>query len=216
MGVYIARLTKEVTMLRNLIRSGVLAAALGAALAFSGSALANPTTPQLNPIPPTVFAGQLTISWSPSVFDANLIYAGYVLAVSDYPGGPVLPVPTIYSVPAPITSKTITVTAGHHYVVRLDAIQVRADYTVELSPDSDFDAFQVIKQITIPDFYEEYFEWPPQPPWCLTCPPFELFLGDDPVERRAREVLGAPRVYERQLAGVYVDGRGEVIPVWAR
>jgi hypothetical protein len=72
------------------------------------------------------------------------------------------------------------------------------------------------QQFKIPDFYEEYYEWPPRPPWCLACPPFELFPGDDPVERRARAILGEPRVYERPLAGVYVDARGEVSPVYAR
>ena len=202
-------------MLRTLIRSGVLAAVLGAALAFSGSALANPTTPQLNPIPSTVFAGQLTVSWSPSTFDSSLLYAGYVLTVTDHPGAPVLPFSTTYSIAAPATSKTISLAAGHFYILRLRAIEVTTSLEVKLS-GSDYEVFKAIKFFEIPDLYEEYYEWPPQPPWCLTCPPFDLFLGDDPYEVRARAVLGEPRVYERPLAGVYVDGRGEVSPVYTR
>lgn len=202
-------------MFRNLIRMGVLAAALGSALAFSGSALANPTTPQLNPIPPTVFAGPLTVSWSPSAFDPNLIASGYVLTVTDHPGAPVLPFSTDHFVSAPFTSKTINVTAGHVYILKLRAMEVTSQFEVKLS-GSDYEVFEAINQFKIPDFYEEYYEWPPRPPWCLTCPPFGLFLGDDPVERRARAIFGEPRVYERALAGVYVDGRGEVSPLYAR
>jgi hypothetical protein len=202
-------------MLRSLIRSGVLAAVVGAALAFSGSALANPTTPQLSPIPPTVFAGPLTVSWSPSAFDPNLIYAGYVLTVTDIPGAPFMPFATDHSVPAPFTSKTINVTAGHKYILKLRAMEVTNQFEVKLS-GSDYEVFEAVKQFKIPDFYEEYIEWPPRPPWCLTCPPFELFFGDDPLELRARVIFGEPRVYERQLAGVYVDGRGEVSEIYAR
>jgi hypothetical protein len=201
-------------MLRSLIRSGVLAAVLGAALAFSGSALANPTTPPLNPIPSTVFAGPLTVSWSPSTFDSPVLYAGYVLTVTDHPGAPFLPFSTNHSIAAPAASKTINVSAGHTYILRLRAIEITTSFEVKLS-GSDYEVFKAIKQFEIPDFYEEYYEWPPQPPWCLTCPPFDLFWGDDPYEARAREVLSTPRVYERPLAGVYVDARGGVNPIYA-
>lgn len=56
-------------MSRSLTRISVLAAVLGAALAFSGSALAVPSTPQLDPIPAVVPPGDLSVHWSDSTFD---------------------------------------------------------------------------------------------------------------------------------------------------
>ena len=198
-------------MFRSLIRTGVLVAALGAALAFSGAALAGPTTPQLNPIPPTVFAGPLTISWSPSSFTPGSIYKGYVIYVSDKPPNANAALWPPISTTA--TQRTLNVQAGHTYVVRVSALEITAGLDVNVSA-SAWDSFFVLPFIDIPIYYE-YLKWPLEP-WCLTCPPFEVIFQDDPVLERYRDRLASARVNEREfVTGVYF-GRGEVIPEYSR
>jgi hypothetical protein len=190
-------------MLRSLIRTGVLALALGAALVFSGSALANPTTPQLHPIAPTVFAGPLTVQWNPSTFDANAIVKFYELQVIDFTSG-TAPKYGVFG-----TSKTINVIAGHTYGLRLRAAEVANGQL--LYSGSSVDVFNVIPMIIIPDFYEVEYKWPPDWPWCLTCPPFDVVFDDDPVVQRQRELILSARVYDREvITSLYVDARGEV------
>jgi hypothetical protein len=198
-------------MFRSLIRSGVLVAALGAALAFSGTALAGPTTPQLDPIPPTVFAGPLTIKWSPSFFTPGSIYKGYVVHVSDKP--PNANATLWQPISTTATQVTLNVQAGHTYIVRVRALEITADLTVNASA-SAWDSFFVLPYIDIPIYYE-YLEWPVEP-WCLTCPPFEVIFQEDPVLERYRDQLASARVNEAEVVtGVYF-GRGEVVPVYAR
>ena len=105
-------------MFRALSRLGALGAVLVAALAFSGSALANPTTPQLHPIPSTVFGSPLTISWSPSFWDAGSILRFYELQVIDLTAG------TSSTQAVFTTSKTLNVSYNHTYGVRLRAANV--------------------------------------------------------------------------------------------
>jgi hypothetical protein len=200
-------------MFRTIIRTGVLAAALGAALAFSGSALAGPTTPNLNPIPPTVFAGQLTISWLPSTFDPGALLKQYRVDVVDKP-------PNVNAVLLPpiltaATQTTLNVQAGHTYVVRVRAFEITQNFDVVVSA-ADWDSFLVLPQITFPNYYEIYFEFPPDP-WCLTCPPLWEYLQDDPVVQRNRDRLASARVYEREVvSAVHVDARGLVTPIYER
>jgi hypothetical protein len=192
-------------MFRLFTRVGVLAAVAAAALALSGSALANPTTPQLAPIPPTVFAGQLTVSWSPSAFDPGSILSFYELQVLDFTAG------TNTKTAVFGTSKTLTVLAGHTYGLRLRAADVA--YGQLLYSGSSVDVFSVIKLIEPPLYYEVYYRIP-QPDPCLTCPPLELFVGDDPVVQRAREIVASARVVDREvLLGLYVDARGQVTAI---
>jgi hypothetical protein len=189
-------------MFRSLIRTGVLAAVIGAALAFSGTALANPTTPQLQAIPPTVFAGPMTVKWFPAVFDVNANPRWYELQVLDFTAGTSVKYGTFG------LSKTINVVSGHTYGLRLRAAEVL--YGQGLYSGSDVDVFNVIP-FFIPDIYEIAYRWPPDPPWCLTCPPFDVLFQDDPVYPRYREDILTARYYDTEvITSLYVDARGEV------
>ena len=188
-------------MFRRFTRIGILAAVAAAALALSGNALANPSTPQLAPIPPTVFAGQLTVSWSPSTFDPGALLKWYELQVFDY---------TVNSISQPMvvfgTSKQITVLAGHTYGLRLQAANL-VGITASKSPSAT-DLFHVIPFIKPPIYYEiEYRIWP-EP---CRCPLVERFLGDDPVMQRARELVATATLVDREIfLGHRVDARGQV------
>jgi hypothetical protein len=188
-------------MFRNLIRTGVLAAVIAAALAFSGSALANPTTPQLYPIAPTVFAGPLTVKWFPATFDVGANPRWYELQVLDLTAGTSVKYGTFG------LSKTINVLAGHTYGLRLRAAEVLNGQG--LYSGSDVDVFNVIPMIVIPDIYEVEYRWPPEPP-CM-CPPFDVLFEDDPVFPRYREDILTARYYDTEvITSLYVDARGEV------
>ena len=190
-------------MFRLFTRLGVLGAAVAAALAFSGSALANPTTPQLAPIPPLVIAGPLTVSWSPSSPDPGATVLWYELTVFDYTAGTISKLPANFT-----TSKTIWTQSGHTYGLRLRAGEVLGS-EIRYS-GSSVDVFSAIKLI-VPQVYREVWYRIPQPDPCLTCPPFELFVGDDPVVQRTRELVRSSRVLDREVfLGHHVDARGEV------
>jgi hypothetical protein len=106
-------------------------------------------------------------------------------------------------------SKTINVAAGHTYGLRLRAAEVLNGQG--LYSGSDVDIFNVIPTISIRDLYEIEFRWPPDPPWCLTCPPFDVLFGDDPVFPRYRQDILAARYYDTEvITSLYVDARGEV------
>jgi hypothetical protein len=194
-------------MFRLFTRLGVLGAVAAAALALSGTALANPTTPQLNPIPSTVFAGDLTVSWSPSVFDFNATAKWYELQVIDVVNG------TNATFGFLGTSGTIHLSAGHTYGLRLRAAEVH-DNQIKKS-GSSVDVVSVIPFIKLPQYYDVYYRIPwPDP--CLTCPPYEIrFIGDDPIVQRTRELVASARVVDtEQLVGLYVDARGEVSAIY--
>ena len=193
-------------MFRHLTRIGALLAVVAAALAFSGSALANPSTPTLAPIAPTVFEGPLTISWSPSAFDRGALAAWYEVTLIDITAG------TSSKTGHFGTSKTVNVFAGHTYGVRVRAGEVTSANTVVYSASS-VDVFSVIKFFEPPLYYYDVL-WRLQPNPCLTCPPLEIFVGDDPVVQRTRELVASSRVLDsEQLLGLYVDARGEVSAV---
>jgi hypothetical protein len=190
-------------MFRLFTRIGVLGAVVAAALAFSGSALANPSTPTLAPIAPIVFEGPLTISWSPSAFDRGALSGWYELTVIDLTGG-ASSTTGVFG-----TSRTINVFAGHTYGVRLRAGEVTSAQTV-LYSGSSVDVFDVIKFFE-PPLYSYDVLWRLKPNPCLTCPPLEIFVGDDPLVQRTRELVSKAQVLDReQLVGLYVDARGEV------
>jgi hypothetical protein len=190
-------------MFRVFTRVGVLGAVLAAALAFAGSALANPTTPGLAPIPPTVIAGPLTVSWTPSTPDPGASVLWYQLTVFDYTAGTISNLPATFT-----TSKTILTQAGHTYGLRLRAGEVLGSSV--LYSGSSVDVFTAIKLIVPPVLYEVYYRLPHPDP-CLTCPPLELFVGDDPVIQRTRELVAGSRVLDREVfLGHYVNARGQV------
>jgi hypothetical protein len=200
-------LDQEVTMLRQLLRIALVTAVAAGALAFAGAARANPSTPQLAPIAPFVFGNQLTVSWSPSTFDQGALVKWYELTVVDFTAGSIGKT-AVFS-----TSKTIALTTGHKYGLRLRAGNVVNGQV--LYSGSSVDVFTAIKLIEPPIYYEEIYRIPE--PWpCLTCPPVDIFVGDDPVVQRARELVASARFVEREvLLGLRVDARGGVTAIYA-
>jgi hypothetical protein len=190
-------------MFRFFTRIGVLGAVVAAALAFSGSALANPSTPQLDPISPLVIAGPLTVSWSPSTPDPGAAALWYELTVFDYTAGTISKLPATFT-----TSKTIWTQSGHTYGLRLRAGEALGSSVIHSG--SSVDVFTAIKLIVPPVYYEVWYRIP-QPDPCRTCPPVELFVGDDPVVQRTRELVANASVLDREVfLGHHVDARGEV------
>ena len=190
-------------MLRQLVRLGVLATALVSALAFSGSALAGPTTPQLDPIPDYVFGPTLTVKWSPSFFDRGALFTGYRVDVSDLTTGTLRPPVITQATQATL----LNLQSAHKYVVRVRALEITSNLQVLLSP-TDADVFTVLPVLRFDDIYEVVYKFPPDPPWCLTCPYFELVWHDDPVLRSSLDRIQV--LDTERLVGVYVDARGEV------
>ena len=122
-----------------LIRTGVLVAALAAALAFSGSALAAyPTKPAFDPLPAVVVPdenGSVALRWTSTFYWSWAHYAQrYWLKIESHPLPPFpattesryinLPVPAIRDFEGPLANhQTLHVGAGlaGHYVVRVQA-----------------------------------------------------------------------------------------------
>ena len=104
-------------MLRRL---GLIFAAVAASLAFAASAQAAPTPPSLNPIPYWVCDSTLPISWTKSTPDLFGTIVGYRVDIGDLTTG---------TASAKFTSAlgtTLTgLVNGHHYVVRVRALQKR-------------------------------------------------------------------------------------------
>lgn len=191
-------------MLRQLVRTGILAAALVSALAFSGSALAGPTKPNLDPIPNAIFGNSLTVKWSPSVFSPGAWLKAYRLDVRDLTAG-TPPVP--HSTTA-TQFQLNSLVAGHLYLLELRAWEIDASFQVGVSP-SDFELFRVYPTIVFDDFYYREIRFPPEPPWCLSCPYILELIQDDPILRASADRLRLGAVGPSAV-GVYVDGRGEV------
>ena len=191
-------------MFRPLGRFGILAAALVSALSFSGSALAAPSTPVLKPIAPVIFSTSLNVQWFPSTFDQGAILKGYGVYLSDTTAG------TLAQYSTPATSlQLVNLEAGHKYIVRVRAVEVMPNLQAYVS-SSAWDVFTVMP-LFIPDLYWEEIRFPPDPPWCLTCPPFDILFERDPELRLSRERIQL--VDRERVVGLRVDARGEVTPI---
>jgi hypothetical protein len=183
-------------MLRHLTRIGLLAAALGAALAFSGGALAAPTTPQLFPIPTSVPSGDVIVKWTPSTFDAG--FTGfYELTVYDTTSATT----TVYITSA--TSQKVPVVAGHQYSMCIRAGEHAAAAQAWSGYDCEATAASSRLRVDI------YCAWPPRLDWY----PGDLVYepGDAPIVR----LLTASHAYRPYagLVGVYIDSRGDATPI---
>jgi hypothetical protein len=117
---------KEATMFRHACRFVVFAATLGATLVLAGTALANPTRPTiLTPNTPSVLEGNVTVSWTPSTFDAGVgSGAWYELEVRDVSAGEPGTLVSDGGELAPRTSTTIAVTAPSTYRICMIAHEV--------------------------------------------------------------------------------------------
>jgi hypothetical protein len=204
---------KEVTMFRLFTRIGGLAAVVVAALAFSGSALAAPTTPHLfSPSGPNVFGPQVTFSWTASTFDNGAFPTWYRLSLADItPNQPVglLPPHDTFG-----TSLTFNLSLNHRYSACVRANEVLNGQ--QSSSLSSCRAFWVLPAFNFKELYYEVVKWPPDPPWCLTCPIWDLHFDDQP-DPRTIDTIEASRGYDAaQVSGIAIYENGDARLMYGR
>jgi hypothetical protein len=191
-GVSFFRIQED-PVLRHLARLSVLAAALGAALAFSGSAVAAPSTPVLFPIASSVPSGSLLVKWTPSSFDAGTTSAFYELSVLD------VSTSTLVQYAVSGTSKTIVVASGHTYTVCVRAGQVKGN--VLTFSGSTCDRFKV-GEAWGTGVIVAY--WPGRPGYM----PADYLVFERADGRLREDVLSARVVDSVQVKSVYADAFG--------
>jgi hypothetical protein len=171
-------------MLRRL---GAIAGAALASLAFAASAQAAPSTPILNPIPPTVCASAIGVTWTPSTPDPGGVIVAYRLDIGDLTAG------TSYVKWVNGLGTTISgLVNGHTYVVRVRALQAQGSTLTYSLPSGRVFKRQClfIPKLDISD-YVAYNPWPE----CPMCGLREQIQIDDPVIQRA--VASVPDAPER-------------------
>ena len=178
-------------MFRFLTRIGVLGAVAAAALALSGTALANPSTPTLAPIQPYVIAGPLNVC---GALDLRSGRGGGACTSSrcstTRPARSRTSRPT--SRRARRSSRRPARTAGaSRRPARVPVLERRAvDLVVggRLHGHQARDPARLLRGV-LPD---------PSGDLVLTCPPWEIFVGDDPVVQRTRELVANARVLDQR------------------
>ena len=184
-------------MLRRL---GVIFAALAASLAFAASAQAAPSPPGLKPIPYWVCDSKLPISWTKSTPDLFGSIVGYRVDIGDLTTG---------TSSAKFTSglgTTLTgLVNGHHYVVRVRALQKR--FGVYSYSASSGDTFKRLC-LQIPDrIIKQYVAYNPWPE-CIMCGRLENVVFDDPIIYEAIRDVPLP---QERVQGLELDEQGGII-----
>ena len=187
-------------MLRRLLPATAVAAV--ASLAFAGSAFAQPTAPQLNPIPNFVCGKTLNVSWSKSTPDFLAHVIAYRVDVGDLTAGT-----ASYKYTGGLGTTLGGLVANHHYVIRVRALEM-----TDLSPhaliysQSSADTF-VDSCLKISDEilnrYVAYNPWPE----CIMCGLTQYF-SDDPIMER--QVATAVQPAAEKIAGVQLKADGSV------
>jgi hypothetical protein len=184
-------------MLRRL---GLIVAAVAASFAFAASAQAAPTAPGLNPIPYWVCGSTLPISWTPSTPDPGGVIVGYRVDIGDLTAG---------TASAKFTSAlgtTLTgLVSGHHYVVRVRALQKR--FGVYSYSTSAGDTFWRMCLIVPDKFLTRYVEYNPWPE-CIKCGRLENVFFDDPIIYRE---IGDAVLPQERFQGLELDAQGGII-----
>ena len=187
-------------MLRRL---GVVTGAVLASLAFAASAQAAPSTPHLNPIPDYVCGSKPTVSWTKSTPDLFGAIVAYRLDIGDLTAGTA----TFKYVSGSATSAQIgPPISGHHYVLRLRALQHR--FGVYTFSGTSYDHFT--SSCLFVKLRDEYIEYDPF--WwdqCWVCGGLEDILMDDPVLYRGLKTATAP--VNEQIRGLQLEADGSVL-----
>ena len=181
-------------------RIGVALGAVAATLAFAASAQAAPTKPGLKPIPYWVCNSSLPISWSPSTPDLFGTIVAYRLDIGDLTAGT-----ATFKYVAGLSTQIGPLINGHHYVVRVRALQYRFG-VYSFSPTSYDHFWSSCLHLQLRDEYIEY-----DPFWwnqCWVCNGLEEILRHDPVIYRELE-KAAPPVNE-QIRGMHLLADGSV------
>ena len=186
-------------MLRRL---GAATGVVLASLAFAASAQAAPSAPHLNPIPNYVCGPKPTISWQKSTPDLFGTIVAYRVDVSDLTAGTLLP--PKYT--AGLSTQIGPLVTGHHYVVRVRALQHR--FGVYSWSATSYDHFwSNCLALKLRDEYIEY-----DPFWwnqCWVCGGLEEILREDPVIYR--ELRNAAPPIDEQIQGMELLADGSVL-----
>jgi hypothetical protein len=183
-------------------RIGVALGAVAASLAFAASAQAAPSTPQLNPIPNHVCASKPTISWAKSTPDLFGTIVAYRVDVTDLTAGSMAPPKYV----AGLSTQIGPLQAGHHYVVRVRALQHRfGTWTFSATSADHFWSSCIFVKLR-----DEYIEYDPF--WwnqCWVCGGLEDIVIDDPVIYRSLKTGVAP--VEEPIRGLQLEADGSVL-----
>ena len=184
-------------------RLGVLTAAIAASLAFAASAQAAPTTPQLDPLPTYVCGSKPTIKWSKSTPDLFGSIVAYRLDIGDLTAGTAT---YKYVSGSSLSTQIGPLITGHHYVIRLRALQHR--FGVYSFSGTDYDHFW--SSCILVKIRDEYIEYDPF--WwdqCWVCGGLEEILRqEDPVIYH--ELAKATPPINEQIRGLELLGDGSV------
>lgn len=184
-------------------RIGVALGAVAATLAFAASAQAAPSTPHLNPIPDYVCGSKPTVSWSKSTPDLFGTIVAYRLDIGDLTAGTAT---FKYVSGSTLSTQIGPLTSGHHYVLRLRALQHRfGTYSFSGTSYDHFTSSCVLVKLR-----DEYIEYDPF--WwdqCWVCGGLEAILMDDPVIYRGLKTAVGP--VNEQIRGLQLEADGSVL-----
>jgi hypothetical protein len=189
-------------MLRRLIPGAVVGVI--ASLAFAGSALAQPTAPQLAPIPPAVCGPSVNVSWTASTPDVFANVIAYRVDVGDLTTGT-----ASYKYVNGLSTTIGGLALNHHYVLRVRALEL-GWFSHQLTYSSSSADTFVRSCLRISDDvlnrYVAYNPWP----GCIMCGLLD-FYSDDPVMQR--EIAAAIPPAAEKIRGVQLaaDGSAQVI-----
>jgi hypothetical protein len=182
-------------------RIGVALGAAAVSLTLAASAQAAPSTPILKPIPTHVCSSSITASWTPSTPDPGGTILSYRLDIGDLTTGT-----ATYKYAPGLSTSISGLVSGHHYVVRVRALQLR-NGALSYS-NSSGRTFKRICLVISPEILNRYVEYDPFPP-CIMCGRFEeIYEGYDPVIRKQLSVATLPAA--ERFKGIELQADGSV------
>ena len=183
-------------------RIGVALGAAAVSLALAASAQAAPSTPILKPIPTYVCSSSITASWTPSTPDPGGTIVSYRLDIGDLTTGT-----ATYKYAPGLSTSISGLINGHHYVVRVRALQLRNGALTY--SNSSGRTFKRICLVIPQEILNRYVAYDPFPP-CIMCGRFEeIYQGDDPVIQRQLSVATLPGA--ERFNGIQREADGSVL-----
>jgi len=185
-------------MLRRLT---AVAAAAAATLAFAASAQAAPTAPTITkPGGPIVCGSPVGIAWKASTPDPGGIIVQYRVDIGDLTAG------TAGFKWTPGLSTTMAAINGHHYVIRVRALQFKNGVTSwsATSARTFWSACLVIS----PERLKQYVAYNPWPE-CIMCGGLKALEIEDPVIYKELSVATLPEA--DKIRGLQLEADGSVL-----
>ncbi len=188
-------------MLRRLLRPAAALGAVAATLAFTGSALANPSTPTLGPISPWVCTSSLNVSWSASTPDPGATLLAYRVDLGDLTTGT-----AGYKYVTALGTPINGLVSGHKYVIRVRALEITSTNHLVFSGTAADTFTRTCLELRQTN---EYVAYNPDP-GCIMCGLTDIFANDPGMERRL-SVATLP-VSER-VTGLQIEAGGRTIVI---